>query len=389
MKTIKMSGNLFLLAGLALAAVVFHEYMNYVFWFLVMITVVVFVHEFGHFIVARWCGVQVDVFSIGFGKEIFGWNDRYKTRWKVCWLPFGGYVKMFGDADPANAPDFKKLEALKEHEKSKSFYFKKLWQKSLIVFAGPAANYVLAILIMTLVFAWHGKQEASNEITLIAKDSPAERAGLQIGDLIVEIDGNTVTTFDDVRRTIALNVGEPMKIKVDRKGNVMEIIATPEIQETKDIFGNAVKMPKLGLGANKVKFREMSLITSFEEATTDSYKLSVAMLKTVGQMITGSRSMDDLGGPVKIARYSGQSAQLGETTFLMFIALISLNLGLVNLFPIPMLDGGHLMYYLIEKITGRPVSMKVQLFGFRLGFAFVIMLMVMVTFNDIRSLLFK
>lgn len=389
MKKINISSNVLLLAGLALFAVFFHEYLSYVFWFLVMITAVVFVHEFGHFIVARWCGVQVEVFSIGFGKEIFGWNDKYNTRWKVCWLPFGGYVKMFGDADPASAPDFKKLDALKPEDKNKSFYFKKLWQKSLVVFAGPAANYILAILIMTMMFAIHGKQETSNEITLIAKDSPAEKAGLQIGDLIVEIDGNTIRTFDDARRIITLNVGEPMKIRVDRNGTSMEVIAIPEIKETKDIFGNVIKMPRLGLGASKITFREMNLITSISEAIQESYKLSVAMLKTVGQMITGARSIDDLGGPVKIAKYSGQSAQLGQTAFMWFVALISLNLGLVNLFPIPMLDGGHLMYYFIEKLTGRPVSMKVQLLGFRLGFVLIIMLMVMVTFNDIRTMLFK
>lgn len=389
MKKIKLSSNLFVLASLAVFAVVFHDYMSYVFWFLVMLTTVVFVHEFGHFIVARGCGVQVEVFSIGFGKEIFGWNDKYNTRWKVCWLPFGGYVKMFGDANPASTPDFKKLKALEVSERGKSFYFKTLWQKSAIVFAGPAANYVLAVLIITFMFAWHGKQETSNEITLIVKDSPAEKAGLQLGDLIVEVDGNETHSFDETRQIIALNVGESLKIKVKREGKFVDIIATPEIQDSKDIFGNVVRSPKLGIASDKLRHQEMGLSTAFVEAIKESYRISVSMLKTVGQMITGSRGLEELGGPVKIAQYSGQSAQHGQATFLWFIALISLNLGLVNLFPIPMLDGGHLMYYLFEKVTGKPVSTRVQVYGFRVGFALLMLLMVTVTFNDVRSLLFK
>ncbi len=357
-----------------------------VFWFLVVITVVVFVHEFGHYIVARLNGVKVEIFSIGFGTELVGWTDPHGTRCKIAAIPMGGYVKMFGDSDPSSSPDFDKLKKLTKKEKTQSFYFKKIWQKALIVFAGPAANYALAIVILATMFSVYGKAYIAPEITAVVKDGVAEKAGLKAGDLIKKIDNEDVETFEEIRQILALNVGEQMHVVVARGNEELEFDLTPEVKVTKDIFGNEIKMPMLGITSNKFLNEELTFGMAVVEAVQDSYNISVSMLQGVWQMLTGARSTDDLGGPIKIAKYSGQSAESGINGVLFFIALISINLGLVNLFPIPMLDGGHLMYYAIEAVKGKPVSEKIQMIGFRIGLTMLVALMIYVTIKDIVSL---
>jgi regulator of sigma E protease len=357
-----------------------------VFWFLVVITVVVFVHEFGHYIVARLNGVKVETFSIGFGTELIGWNDSHGTRWKIAMIPMGGYVKMYGDADPSSSPDFDKLKKLTKKEKSQSFYFKALWQKALVVVAGPAANYLLAIAILATMFTVHGKAYIIPEITAVMEGSVADKAGIKAGDMVKKIDNKEIETFDNIRQILALNTGDTLHIVIERKSKVMEFAVTPEIKVTKDTFGNAIKMPMLGITSNRYENEVLTFGQAAVEAIKDSYNISAGMLQAVGQMLIGARGTDDLGGPIKIAKYSGQSAEAGVSGVLWFIALISINLGLVNLFPIPMLDGGHLMYYAIEAIKGKPVSEKFQMIGFRIGLTLLIALMIFVTFKDIISL---
>jgi regulator of sigma E protease len=356
------------------------------FWFLIIISVVVFIHEYGHYFVARKCGVKIETFSIGFGKEIFGWNDKNGTRWKISVLPFGGYVKMFGDADPSSAPDFEKISKMKSKDKQQSFYFKKLWQKAAIVFAGPFANYLLAIVIFTSMFYAYGKPHTLPVISHIEVGSPAEKSGLKIDDLIIAADNTKIESFEDLKQIIALNTGEPLILSIERKGQHLDLTIIPQIKKIKDVFGNEIEIAMIGIASSKVELLKLDLMSSIGESFVASYNMSIGMLKAIWQIVTGVRGTDQLGGPIKIAQYSGQSAKLGLESVLSFIALISLNLGLVNLFPIPMLDGGHLMYYSIEAATGRPVAQKIQEIGFKLGFALLITLMIFVTFNDIKAL---
>lgn len=357
-----------------------------IFWFLVLLTVVVFIHEYGHYIVARWCGVRVDIFSVGFGKEIFGRTDKHGTRWKFSMIPLGGYVKMFGDADEASVPDVKSFKKMTAKEKKVAFHYKKLWQKFLIVLAGPAANYISAIIILTILMFAGGKAVTTSDVSEVLVDSPAYNAGLLPKDKILEIDGVVTETFDDIRVAIALNTGEPMRFLVSRDKQIIELMVTPEIQEGVDIFGNKVQKPVIGIMAANFSYIEMDLIESFVEALEQAYTISVTTLEAIWQILTGMRGTDDLGGPIKIAKYSGQSADMGVVVFIWFIAMISINLGLINLLPIPLLDGGHLLFYTIEGIFRRPLPEKAQNFLFRLGFALLISLMIFVTYKDILSL---
>lgn len=360
--------------------------LNYLFWFLVMLTAVVFIHEFGHYLVARLCGVKVEVFSIGFGKELFGFNDRHGTRWKISLLPFGGYVKMFGDSDPSSSPDAKKLKAMKNEDKKQAFHFKNLRQKAAIVVAGPMFNYISAILIITAMMFAYGRPSTEAIITEVIDSSPAKKAGIMVGDKIISVDDSSVDSFEDVRKMIALNVGTPMIFTVLRHNEPVKIEVTPELRRTKDIYGNPAEMPVIGIASKHFARQELNLPQALYYATAETINISAGMIKALGQMIAGERSMDQLGGPVKIAQYSGQSAKYGVQSFLWFIALISINLGLINLFPIPMLDGGHLAYYLVESLTGKPVAEKFQMAAMRISFALLMGLMLLVTFHDVVSL---
>jgi regulator of sigma E protease len=358
-----------------------------VFWFLVMLSVVVFIHEFGHYIVARWCGVKIEVFALGFGKELYGRNDKHGTRWKICLLPFGGYVKMFGDNDAASTPDFKSLTKLTKQEKKVSFYFKKVWQKFAIVFAGPLFNYVLAVFIIWGMFFTYGKVTTVSEITVIQEGGAADKAGIKLHDRVLAVDGTDIENFEDLSREIMITTGQPLQFKILRGEKVIEITAAPEIKKRKDAFGNDVELPVLGVAGNKREYHKIDFIPALGEAVKETYNISAAILKTVGQMIVGSRGLEQLGGPVKIAQYSGQTAALGAQAYLWFIAMISINLGLVNLLPIPMLDGGHLLFYIIEGIIGKRIPKRVQEYSFRAGFLFIMAIMFVAIYNDFASLI--
>lgn len=353
--------------------------------FIIIISIIVFAHEFGHYYIARLGGVKIEVFSIGFGRELFGWTDKVGTRWKVCLVPAGGYVKMFGDVDPASAPDRDKIDHFTEEEKKVAFHTKPLSIKAAVVAAGPIANFLFAIVVLVGFYLAYGKPYTPAIISDVMAESAAEEAGLQSGDRIVMIDGSSVETFDDITKAIAINLGEPVDVVIERDGAEIDVVVTPKIVERESFLGEVVKTPMLGITSSEVSYQDLHLGTAFTAAIAETWFIGKATLQGLGQIVTGARSSDDISGPIRIAKFSGQSMERGFHAVLWFMVVISVNLGLINLFPIPLLDGGHLMYYAIEALQGRPLADKVQEYGFRLGFAMIIALAVFATFNDIRS----
>jgi regulator of sigma E protease len=352
--------------------------------FIVVISVIVFIHEFGHYSIAKLSGVKIEVFSIGFGKELFGWNDKSGTRWKVSILPLGGYVKMYGDINVASAPDAKKMAELSDEEKKIAFHTKPLPVKAAIVAAGPLANFLLAILILSFFFSYYGKPFATPIANEIVKGSAAEEAGLLPGDEIIRIDGTVTISFSDVQRIVSTHPAQPLEFTIKRGDDTITKTITPRLSETKDAFDNPVKVGILGIASPKMTFEKHSIGSAIVQASRETYNISAATLSALGQMITGKRGTEELGGAIRIAHYSGQSTSRGIETTLTFIAILSINLGLLNFFPIPLLDGGHLLYYVIEAVTGKPLAERFQQYGFRIGMTFIIALFVLSTFNDIK-----
>ncbi len=355
--------------------------------FLVVLSIIVFIHEFGHYIVAKLCGVKVEAFSVGFGKEICGWNDKSGTRWKISWLPLGGYVKMFGDINPASAPD-PKLQFMSEEEKQYSFHHKSLWKKALIVAAGPFANFVLAVAIMTAMFSYYGKAYNSTEIGGVLEGSVAETEGLRVGDKILSINGSTVESFADISRIVSLHPEIAIEFIYEREGKETKTNITPALVEQKDLLGNKTKIGRLGITPTKTEQHTLPLSVpeAFSTSITEVYNISASTFTALGQMITGKRGTEDLGGPIRIAQYSAQAYKQGLVTVLWLMVVLSVNLGLVNLFPIPMLDGGHLMYYAIEAVRGKPMAQAFQEYGFRFGLLLLLGFFIFVTINDVLSL---
>jgi regulator of sigma E protease len=367
---------------------------HYALSFIVVISVIVFIHEFGHYLAARLCGVKIDVFSIGFGREIFGFHDRHGTRWKFSLLPFGGYVKMYGDVGAASNTDPAALDAMNTRQKALSFHHKALWQKAVIVAAGPIANFVLTIIVFTYFTFSTGLTSTAPVVGEAIEGSAAFEAGLQAGDRITHIDGREVARFTDIARMVLVNVGTPVTLDMRRDGTKMRVTLTPRIVDDVDALGNAVQRPLIGIRSEQVSYQDVGLTTALRYAVQETYYLCVSSLEVLGQIIAGDRSAKELKGPIGIAKLSGDVTQAGETTqqalrtTLWFIALLSVNLGLINLFPIPMLDGGHLLYYAIEAVRGRPVAERFQEYGFRLGFVCIMLLMVFTVLNDARQLFF-
>lgn len=441
--------------------------------FLVVLTVLVFVHEMGHYLVARYNGVRVEVFSIGFGPEIKGWNDKTGTRWKICWIPFGGYVKFFGDSDGASRPDGEALRELAEAERDVSFHHKRLGQRAAIVAAGPMANFIYAIIVLAGMYMVFGQRVTPPEIGRVVDESVGAVAGFKIGDVVLAVDGDSIHRFEQLQQAVFLNPDRALSFRIRRDGQEQTIAATPRLTERADQQGNMHKFGDLGLLAaspaivGKVyddspaadagfetgdrivaidglvldnferlqdivatsKGRQLSLtvvrggaetrlsvaarldvaakeaggperwligimrapltpvklgpVAALVEASTTSYDMLVQTLAYVGQMITGSRGTEDLGGPLRIAQASGQAAQVGVEQLIMLSILLSLNLGMINLFPIPILDGGHLLFYGFEAVLRRPLTEKMQEIGFRIGLAMVLSLTVFVTWNDL------
>lgn len=359
---------------------------HYAWSFFVVLSTIVFIHEFGHYIVAKWCGVKIEAFSIGFGKEIGGWTDRSGTRWKLSLIPMGGYVKMFGDAGAASTPDNEKNTAMTAEERAVAFHFKPLWKKAAVVFAGPLFNFILTISILTALIMMNGISSTAPIVGKILPDSPAEAAGLQTGDVVLSVDGKKVSVFNDIPGYIATNLGTPVTLLIERKGEQTQVSLTPQMTDAEDALGNKITRPLLGLQSLPYESMELGFGGALVEATKRTYQMCAMTLSAVKQIVVGDRSAKELKGPVGIAQLSGQATKMDFSTVLWFIALLSANLGLVNLFPIPMLDGGHLMYYAIEAVQGRPLADKVQEYGFRFGFVLVAGLMAFAILNDLRNI---
>lgn len=367
---------------------------HYAWSFVVILSVIVFVHEFGHYMVARWCGVKVDVFSIGFGREIWGYTAKKSgTRWKVSLLPFGGYVKMFGDATASSTADTMLLEQMSEADKKLSFHHKSLGAKSLVVVAGPLANFILAIAIFTYFIFTNGIASTEPKVGELIADMPAIEAGLKVGDIITEVNGKPVHTFNDIPAIIALNVDDTVVLNFLREGKHQRVRMKPKIITDKDMLGNAVKRPIIGFKSPTITYQEVGLPRALLEAVRSTYGLCTSSLEVLGQILTGKRSAQELKGPVGIAKLSGQVTQAGKNfsqtfhTILWFIALLSVNLGMVNLFPVPMLDGGHLAYYGIEAIRGKPLAERYMNWGYKMGFVILASLMGFTLINDFQQML--
>jgi len=359
---------------------------NYVVVFLAILTVVVFVHEFGHFIVARWNGVKVEVFSIGFGPELFGWNDKYGTRWRISALPLGGYVRMFGDADESSSTSTQ--QPMTPEEQKVSFKYKKVGQRAAIVFAGPASNFIFGIVAMALMFMILGQQVGEPVIGKVMPDSAASESGLKAGDKLLSINGQSIERFDDVRRLVMLLGLEPLTVVIERDGASQDLVVTPHIVERKNMLGDMEHVPVLGVAADPDQMRVIhhtpisALVSSVHETQT----MVSSTLIGIGQMFSGTRGTDELGGPIRIAKGAGEAAKLGIASVAFYTILLSLNLGLINLFPIPVLDGGHLVFFSFEALLGRPLGERAQEYGFRIGMFLVLALMVFATRNDLVSL---
>lgn len=357
--------------------------------FIFVLSIVVFVHEYGHYIVGRWCGVGVKAFSIGFGKELFGWTDAHGTRWKVSAIPLGGYVKFAGDASAASTPDRDSLSTMSEAEKAESFHHASLPRRAAIVAAGPVANFLLAIFIFSVTIYAYGKVELVPRIDAVQENSVAAQAGFRAGDVVTAIDGRQVSSFSDMQRVISGNAGETLDFTVNRGGAPVHITATPAVRELTTPFGKQ-RIGMLGIQGSRdpsdAQVRRFGPVDSLVMGAQETWYVVDRTFDYLGKLIVGKESVDQLSGPIRIAQVSGHVAQMGLTPLLNLAAFLSVSIGLLNLFPIPMLDGGHLLFYAVEAVRGRPMSERLQEYGFRIGLALVLMLMIFVTWNDLMHL---
>lgn len=356
--------------------------------FLAILTVLVFVHELGHYLVARLHGVKVEIFSIGFGKELFGWTDKVGTRWKFCMIPLGGYVKMFGDTNAASTPD-PQIERLTSAQKEKAFYAKSVGQRAQIVFAGPLANFLYAILVFAFIFMFYGQAVTPPIIGAVQEDSPASQADLREGDRIVEAGGTAIERFEDLQQIVRLRPGETISLVVLRDGVEVLKELTTGVRTIDAGFGREDRIGYIGLAATGLEYKKYGPIQSIWQGTKETYTIVETMFVAIGQMISGDRGTEQIGGPIQIAQISSLAAKAGLYALLWFSALLSINLGLINLFPIPVLDGGHLFFYLIEFIKGKPISSNLLGYFSRVGFALLIFLMIYALWNDLTGLFFS
>ena len=358
--------------------------------FLFVLTIVVFFHELGHFYAARRCGVRVEVFSVGFGRAIASWHDKHGTEWKIGWLPLGGYVKFFGDENEASAPDAEKLKELPDDARGDTLFFKPLWQRAIVVAAGPVANFILAIIIFASLYTLLGQRITDPVIGTVVENSAAERAGMKTGDLITAIDGDEVTTFSQVRRLVTVSAGVPLDFSVERGGVDLLLTATPDRVLEVDRFGNEYHVGRLGVSVNAdentIRHERYNPITALWMGVEESYFIIEQTFVVLGRIIMGRESAESLGGPIRIAQLSGQTATLGFVALINLTAVLSVSIGLINLFPIPMLDGGHLAFYAYEAVFGKPMSERAQEIGMRIGLSMVMMLFIFVTWNDLARL---
>jgi regulator of sigma E protease len=367
-----------------------HGLVGYVVPFLFVLTIVVFFHELGHFLVARWAGVKVLTFSIGFGPELVGFNDRHGTRWKVSAIPLGGYVKFFGDDTEASTPSTETLAAMSDEERQGSFHHKRVGPRAAIVAAGPIANFILAIVIFTCLFTFFGKPSTTAQVDKIEAGSAAAAAGFQVGDVVTAIDGNAIGSFSDMQRIVSVRGGDKLAFTIKRGDSIIQLQATPEQREVKDPFGNSHRQGILGItrstAPGETLTERVDPATALWLGVKETWFVIDRTLAYIGGVFTGREAASQVGGPLGIARISGQVATIGLAALIHLAAVLSISIGLLNLFPVPLLDGGHLLFYAVEAVRGRPLSERAQEMGFRIGLALVLMLMVFATYNDILHL---
>ncbi len=364
--------------------------LGYVVPFLFVLTIVVFFHELGHFLIARWAGVRVLTFSIGFGPELFGFNDRHGTRWRLSAIPLGGYVKFFGDESEASTPDQQALDSMSEAEKKLSFHHKNVGPRAAIVAAGPIANFLLAIVIFAGIFAIVGKPSTSARVDDIIKGGAAEAAGFTRGDVIVAIGATEITSFADMQRVVRTHPNEELVFTVKRGESTVSLRATPALKEVKDSFGNVHRIGVIGisrsLSPEDARTQPVDPLTAVGLGVKETWFVIERTFAYIAGVIVGREAADQVGGPIRIAQISGQVATIGIGALMHLAAVLSVSIGLLNLFPVPLLDGGHLLFYAIESVRGKPLSERAQEMGFRIGLALVLMLMIFATYNDILHL---
>lgn len=353
--------------------------------FLFVLTVVVFVHELGHFLIARWCGVRVLVFSIGFGRELVGLTDRHGTRWKIAAVPLGGYVKFFGDENVASVPDRASVEAMSETERNESFFHQALGKRAAIVAAGPIANFILAIVIFAAVFAIYGRPDNVARVDAVEANSAAATAGFRPADVVVAIDDQPIKTFTEMQRVVRARADQKIEVTIERDGRLLRLSAVPTLKEVPDNFGKVHRFGILGIQGPRDRIK-VGPVEAVGYGAQETWSIIDETFSYLYRMVTGRESADQLGGPVGIALMSGEAAKLGFDVLIRWVAAISVSIGLLNLFPIPLLDGGHLLFYGLERLRGRPLSERTQETAFRIGFAIVLMLLVFATYNDIPRL---
>ncbi|MES0809075.1 RIP metalloprotease RseP [Roseibium sp. SCPC15] len=358
--------------------------------FLFILTVVVFFHELGHFAVARWCNIKVDAFSVGFGRELLGRTDKKGTRWKLCLIPLGGYVKFAGDENAASVPSREMIAKMSDEERKTAFVAKPVWQRAAVVAAGPIANFILAIAIFTVLFVSAGKQGILPVVEEVFPNGAAAQGGLQAGDVVKEIDGREIQTFGDMRQVVLMNANVPLVFEVDRGGELVDLTVTPSAK-LKEVFAGEHQMAgDIGVRGSgdpqnyiRIKY---SLFGAFDEGVKETYRIMEGTVSYVWGVITQRQSADQLGGPIRVAQVSGKVAEHGFLPLISLTAVLSVSIGLINLAPVPVLDGGHLVFYFFEALRGKPLSERVQDVGFRIGLGLVLMLMVFVTWKDIVRL---
>jgi regulator of sigma E protease len=367
-----------------------HGLIGYIIPFLFVLTIVVFFHELGHFLVARWAGVRVLTFSLGFGPELVGFNDRHGTRWKISAIPLGGYVKFFGDDTEASTPSTEALASMSPEEQAGSFHHKRVGPRAAIVAAGPIANFILAIVIFTCLFTFFGKPSTTARVDKIEANSAAAAAGFQVGDIVTVIDGKTIGSFSDMQRVVGIHAGDQLTFTVKRGDSTVQLRGTPELREVKDPFGNAHRLGVMGItratAPGDVVTERVDPATAFWLGIKETWFVVDRTFAYIGGVFTGREAADQVGGPLRIAQISGQVATIGLAALIHLAAVLSISIGLLNLFPVPLLDGGHLLFYAVEAIRGRPLSNRAQEVGFRIGLGLVLMLMVFATYNDILHL---
>jgi regulator of sigma E protease len=367
-----------------------HGLLGYVIPFLFVLTIVVFFHELGHFLVARWAGVKVLTFSLGFGPELFGFNDRHGTRWKVSAIPLGGYVKFFGDESEASTPSADALKTMTEAERKVSFHGQKVGPRAAIVAAGPIANFILAIVIFAALFTFFGKPSQTARVDSVQENSAAAAAGFKPGDIVTAINGSAIDSFTDMQRFVSTQAGVPLVFTVKRGDAVVSLTGTPQLREMKDAFGNVHRIGVLGITRSThpgdTVTQPVNPATAVWLGVKETWFVVDRTVAYIGGIFAGRESADQVGGPIRIAQISGQVATIGLAALIHLAAVLSVSIGLLNLFPVPLLDGGHLLFYAIEAIRGKPLSERSQELGFRVGLALVLMLMLFATYNDILHL---